>query len=95
VNNAYEVLGNEDKRKQYDVHGAEGPDMGFGGAGGFDGFGFGNGAGGFSGGMDAADFLRNFGFGGFGFDGFGFDQQRMARDVEVCVLCSCSSSFIM
>ncbi|MEA3507165.1 MAG: molecular chaperone DnaJ [Elusimicrobiota bacterium] len=63
INHAYEVLGDENKREQYDRFGAEGPaGAGFGGSG-YEGFGGGFSGGGFS---DFSDiFEQVFGGGGF------------------------------
>ena len=52
VNEAYQVLSDPDKRARYDQFGFDGPNMGAGGAGGFD---FGGGFGGFSGFGDIFD----------------------------------------
>ncbi len=71
INEAYQVLGNKEKRAQYDQFGSAGPNMG--------GFGAGRGFGGFQGGgmninMDDLGEM----FGGFG-DIFGFGSSRSSR----------------
>ena len=65
VNEAYEVLSDEDKKAKYDQFGFDGLDPNF-GAGGFGAGGFGGGFGGF----DFGDILSSV-FGGGGFGGFG------------------------
>eukprot|EP01104_Vermistella_antarctica_P014121 TRINITY_DN4399_c0_g1_i1.p1 TRINITY_DN4399_c0_g1~~TRINITY_DN4399_c0_g1_i1.p1 ORF type:complete len:475 (-),score=112.03 TRINITY_DN4399_c0_g1_i1:179-1603(-) len=82
INNAYEVLSNEEKRKMYDTYGAAGVDQDFGGGGG----GHPGGMGGFDD-IDAETIFEAFGFGGFGGKGGGRQggRPRAARgaDVEV------------
>ena len=65
INQAYEVLGDEKKRAQFDQFGTAGPQGGFGGGAGAQGFGGGAGAQGFGGGAGAQ------GFGDFSAQGFG------------------------
>jgi len=78
---AYSILSNPEKRKQYDTFGSAGPGgAGFNGAGGY-----GAGAGGFGGqagqgqgfgGFDFSQFTRQYGAGGQGFGGQGFGSQN-------------------
>lgn len=81
---AYQILSDEKKRKEYDTYGSQGPGQGFGGQGGFDSSGFGGGfQGGFSGaqGFDGVDLNDIFGdfFGG----GASRSRVRRGRDISV------------
>ena len=75
INEAYDVLGDEQKKARYDQFGSADPNAGFGGAEGFSGFG---GAGGF-GGFD--DILNAF-FGGGARSSRNSNQPRQGDDVE-------------
>ena len=79
INEAYRVLSNDQKRKQYDQFGSAGPQGGFGGAQGFGGFDFSQfqqGGGQFDFG-DLGDIFETFMGGGFG--------MRKGRDIQVTV----------
>ena len=79
---AYSVLSDEKKRKEYDTYGSAGPGAGFGGANGFDFSGFANGMG--SQGFEGVDLNDIFGdlFGGAR-GGHGRTQARRGRDISV------------
>ena len=89
ISTAYEVLGNEDKRKQYDQFGAAAFENGGGGQGGPGGFrGGGGGSGGFQN-MDVDDSLRHFGDifgnqgGGAGASRAQTEMQNRGGDIEI------------
>ncbi len=77
INEAYEVLSDPEKRKQYDQFGAVGANVGGFGASYGPSYGFGEDL--FS---DIEDILRNFGFGGFGFEG---TRERTVRGEDIQV----------
>lgn len=86
ANEAYQVLGNEQKRKQYDQFGSAGPQGGFGGGQGFGGFN--------AQGFDFSGFQQGggqqFDFGDLGdifetFMGGGFQRVARGRDVQLTV----------
>ncbi len=76
VNEAYQVLSDDQKRAQYDQFGSEGPQMGGQGFGGFDFSGFGQGQGGFE--FDLGDMFGDF-FGG------GRSRQKRGADLQTTI----------
>ena len=94
VNEAYGVLGNEQKRKQYDQFGSNFDQAGaggYGGAGGFDGFDFSQFSGGFGGGQQV-DFDINDIFGSF-FSG-GRQREKRGRDIQIDIQISFKDSVL-